>query len=136
VPSFDFGPITAPYAGDTSLVQHRPSATRVGDQVYVAWESSSPLDASSGENVFVARIALDAGKPNGLTQDEEVRLPLGAADARWNSGIHLASSQLFPSGALISAWESTRDGSSRAAVDLMLDFRPAPFVFLPAAGDP
>jgi hypothetical protein len=134
VPSFAFGPITAPYAGDMTLIQDRPSAARVGDQVYVAWESSSPADASAGEQVFVTRIALDPSQPNGLAQDEEMRLPVGGP-IRWNSNVHLASSPLAPSGALMSVWESADESSSLAVTDLMLDFRPSPFVFLPSGGD-
>jgi hypothetical protein len=132
VTAFAFGPTLAPYATDSTLGQRRPSAVRVGDQEYVAWENSPAAGAAAGEQVFVTRVALDPARPNGLAQDQEMQLPFGAPGAGSQSNVRLGASTLFPGGALISTWESASSGASRATPDLMLDFRPSPFVFLPA----
>ena len=130
VSPFAFGPTLAPYATATGLTQRRPAATRVGDQVYAAWEMASPADASAGEQVFVTRVALSPGQPNGIARDQEMRMPYAGGGAAWQSNVHLGVSTLFPAGALVTTWESASDGSSRAVTDLLLDFRPSPFVFL------
>jgi hypothetical protein len=129
VQPFPFGPLAAAYH-DPSLEQRRPGAAHVGDQHYLSWESTSP---GGGSTVFLTRVSLDPGQPNGIRQDEEIRVPYPSG-AGWQSNVHLAASPLFPAGALISVWETASDGTSRASTDVMLDFRPSPFVFLGPAG--
>jgi hypothetical protein len=130
--TFSFDPLAAASL-EPSLEQHFPSAARVGDSMYVAWQSSSPADAGAGEQAFVMRVVLDPAASNGVRWDEEIRLPYPTGGG-WQSNVHLASSPLFPDGALISTWETASDGTSRASTDVMLDFRPSPFVFLGSTG--
>jgi cysteine-rich repeat protein len=129
VGTFALGPRLAGYASDPTLKQARPSAARVGDESFVAWENASPGDAVAGETVFLTRVAFDPAQPNGIVQDDEMRLPFGTAGAGWQTNPHVGVSTLAPAGALVSVWESASNGSARATSDLMLDLRPTPFVF-------
>jgi hypothetical protein len=111
----------------SSVSQRRPTATRAGDRVYLGWTETDDAGAR-GEQVFLAPVALDAAA--GAAIGTPMPLPRGTASAGWRRNLRLAASSLFPAGAVISTWESASDGSSLAAVDLVLDFRPSPFVFL------
>jgi hypothetical protein len=138
VQAFLMGPeVASGSASDPSVKQRRPSAVRVGDDCYVAWESTSPASAGgSGAQASLSRVAFDASAPDRVRQDPPIHLPYPAGGG-WPSHVHLAASPLFPAGALISAWEAASDGTLRATSDVELDFRPSPFVFLarPDAGD-
>lgn len=125
-----FGPLDAPLAGDTSLPQRRPSAVRVQDHVYVGWENASGHGAQPATQVLIARMELSANGST-LMQSEELRLPLALAHVGDQQNLRLGGSQLFPDGALITVWEQPFGGALLGA-DLMLDFRPSPFVMLPA----
>jgi hypothetical protein len=130
VTAFSVAPFAAEFA-DPSLAQRRPAAARVGDVAYLAFETQSPADAGAGAQLFLERVAFDASQPNGVLRDQEMRLPYPAGGTT-SSNVHFAASALFPTGALISTWEE----ANRAGVDLALDFRPSPFVFLRDAGSP
>jgi hypothetical protein len=95
----------------------------------VGW-TVGPADGSSDERVLLALVTSDAAEPNGVKLGAALIFPLGGVATGWESNLHLAASPLFPKGALISTWESAASASSLAAVDLKLDFRPSPFVFL------
>jgi len=116
-----------PYASDTTLAQRRPSAARVGERVYVAWESTSPLGSGEGTDAFVARVELD---PDGemLVQDTETTLPFGFLHPGAQRNPRIAASPLFPEGAVIALWEDVEQPGGGST--LTLDFRPSPFVTL------
>ena len=104
-----------------------------GDIVYVGWQFEDDTDAGSIDRVFVATAELDATSPGGLRLRDELLLPPAplAAGAGKIGNMRLAASPLFPSGALISAWEQT---TAAHATTLVLDLRPSPFVFLNGEG--
>jgi hypothetical protein len=117
---------------DPALTPTPPSAARVGDRTYVAWQSAGSADAASGDEVVVALVSVDAGAANGLAWDLPLRLPYPDGGGS-PSNVHLGASTLFPDGALMSLWETTPPGV--AAAGIQLDFRPSPFVFTGDGGD-
>jgi len=119
--------LDAAAAPPSSVSQRRPTATRAGESVYLGWTETDGTGAA-GERVFLAAVAPDAVA--GFAIGAPMALPRGATAGGWRRNLHLTASTLFPAGAVISTWESASDGSSLAAVDLVLDFRPSPFVFL------
>jgi hypothetical protein len=102
----------------------------VGDVTYVAWQNASP--SAIGDRVLVAKVALDPADNTKLIVNDQLMLPQDGSAAGPQVNPRLGASPLFPSGALISAWE---DATNRANA-LKIDFRPSPFVFLnnPEAG--
>jgi hypothetical protein len=124
--SVDAGPDAAMPADGVS--QHRPAATRLGDAVYVGWTNSS-RDGSVGDRVFLSEVGSISS--TALTFGAARTLPLGASEQTpWQSNLRLGASSLFPGGAVIAVWERAMDASALTTVDLMLDLRPSPFVFL------
>jgi cysteine-rich repeat protein len=105
----------------------KPSATRVGDTVYVAWESSTNVGNPNVSAGLVATVELDPLDPTNIVW--KLAVPQSGV-ARL--GPRLAAAPLFPGGALISLWEVPRNDGSQHSNQLVLDFRPSPFVFLPA----
>src|SRR6185295_19522346 len=78
VESFDLAPRLTAYAMDTMLSLAKPSAVRVGDRVYLAWESwTNAVDATDRE-AFLAEIALDPTDATKIVQHIETPLPRGA----------------------------------------------------------
>ncbi len=113
------------------LDQRRPSAARVGDVVYVAWQNALPRELGVGDRLVVATATLDATSEHKVVFGSEMRLPYGLPPAGAQTNPRLGVSPLFPAGALATVWESRAaetDGGTAGA--LMLDFRPSPFVFL------
>jgi hypothetical protein len=128
-------PLVEPYASDGSLAQRRPSLTRVGARVYLAWETQSPLGDPLRSEVFFAELgwsAEDSGDgPGELMQHEERPLQIDAPRAGDQRNARLAASPLFPEGAVITLWEDHSgllDG--RPAPDVLMAFRPSPLVTL------
>jgi hypothetical protein len=128
-----FEPAAPASGSDVTLHQSRASAVRVGDIVYAGWQFEDDTDAGSIDRVFVATAELDATSPGGLRLRDELLLPPApvAVGAGKIGNMRLAASPLFPSGALISAWEQT---TATHATTLVLDLRPSPFVFLNGGG--
>ena len=114
-----------PYAGDATLAQRRPAATRAGARVYLAWESESPDFDERASELFVARVELDA--EDKLVQRPEQAFPPGVPRAGDQRNPHLASNDLFPEGAVIMLFEDRPLGANS---DVLLDYRPSPFVWL------
>jgi len=127
VSPLDVGPPAAPATGAS---QRRPSATRVGDRIYLAWTSTA-AGPSGDEQVLLATATADETAAGGVAFGAPMPLPRGDDASGWRRNLRLGASPLFPAGAVISTWESASDGSSLARVDLMLDLRPSSFVFLP-----
>jgi hypothetical protein len=127
VEPFAVDPSLAPYATDPASTQRGPRAVRIGGQAYLAWESSWSGDGSAGDHFFLAPVRLDSTEPHGVALGPEVGLPLGAPAVGIQSNGHLGASDLYPQGALIFVWEDP----STARSNVIVDFRPAPFVELP-----
>jgi len=121
-----------PYASDATVAQGRPSAVSVAGRAYVAWESARPGGGDVQSEVFVARVELDAAQ-DALVPHPELAMPLDLPHAGAFRNPRVASSPLFPDGALLTVWEQS-SGPDGDGTLLMLDLRPSPFVMLtPAA---
>jgi hypothetical protein len=124
-------PSTAPYDGDETLRQRRPAATRVGDRLFIAWETESPLADPLRSEYWVAELGWSANEPRRIQKLAEWPARADAIRSGDQKSPALAASPLFPGGALITVWEDhSRQLAGRPAADLMLDFRPVPFVAL------
>jgi hypothetical protein len=134
------GPVTSavfarelePYAADATLTMRRPSAVRAGDDVYVAWEGESENSDPLADEVFLARVRRDPQGASQLSEELLFRLPHDSARTGPQRNARVATSPLFPGGALITTWEDESRNPPRAGAELMLDFRPVPFVMLPS----
>ena len=122
----EFVPTLEPYADDATLAQRRPAATRAGARVYLAWESESPDFDERASELFVARVELDA-EDESFVQHPEQPFPPGVSRAGSQRNPHLASNDLFPEGAVIMLFEDRPLGANS---DVLLDYRPSPFVWL------
>jgi len=120
----------APAGGDAgaSLGGRGPSATRVDGQVFVLWQEAS-AGGSEGD-LRTVMVTLDPENPSRVRATDVP--PLQHSTANRENG-RLASSPLFPQGALITVWEARRNMGAEAA--LMLELHPWPFVRLDAKGD-
>ena len=124
-------PSTPPYDRDESLRQRRPAAARVGDRLFIAWETESPLADPLRAEFWVAELAWSASEPARVQKLSEWAAPADAIRSGDRKSPALAASPLFPGGALITVWEDhSRQLAGRPATDLMLSFRPVPFVAL------
>ena len=127
----EFSPATPPYDVDASLRQRRPVAARAGNRIFVAWESESPLGDPLRAEFWVAEIGWSANEPQVIRRLGEWPAPAGAFRVGDQKSPALASSPLFPGGALITVWEDhSHLLPGRPSPDLMLNFRPIPFVSL------
>jgi hypothetical protein len=126
-----FLPTTPPYDRDETLRQRRPAAARVNDRLFVAWETESALGDPLLSEFFVAEIGWSAGEPHVIRSIAEWPAPADAFRSGDQKGPALAASRLFPGGALITVWEDhSRLLTGRPSPELMLNFRPVPFVLL------
>jgi cysteine-rich repeat protein len=120
---------TSPYADEPTLAQRRPSAVAVGNRFFVAWEMESPGDVRFLTDAWFQEITWSEAQ--GISPAHEWRAPRDAARFGHQHNPSLASSPLIPDGALIAVWEDDfGDRSSGADADLVLRFRPVPFVTL------
>jgi hypothetical protein len=132
VSPFELIPLTAPYSSDATLAQRRPSLARVGDQLFLAWESASPLGDARGQETWIERLQWSPDHPTTLDMPHEEPLPLKAPTDGNQENPRLGTSPLFPGGALITLWEDHSLAiSGRPSPDIMLGFRPVPWVTLP-----
>jgi hypothetical protein len=76
-------------------------------------------------------VELDPANSSVIALSDEMELPYAQAPVGTHVNLRLGASPLFPSGALIAAWE---DATGSGAPALMLDFRPWPFVYLGDGG--
>ena len=131
----EFVPSTQPYASDTRLRQRRPAATRVGNRIFLAWENESPLGDPLQDQFWVSEIEWSPTDPKAIRRLGEWPAPVDAFRLGHQKSPALAASPLFPDGALISVWED-HSGllAGRPSPDLMLNFRPVPFVTLADGG--
>ena len=130
VSTSELAPLRAPYADDASLSQRRPSAARVGERVYVAWEQASPPGDAHGRRAIIAPLQFDSASQI-LVQGEERALALDAGLDGDQLNPRVAASELFPEGALVSVWEDAPAGTSaRSRAPIALELRPSPFVTL------
>ena len=129
-----FVPKTSPYDRDTGLRQRRPAAARVGDRLFLAWETDSAAGDPLGTEAFLAEVSWSPSAPTALRQLEEWPMPLTLPRRGDQRRPALAESPLFPQGALIMLWDDeSRMLPERPLPDVMLGFRPTPFVVLPDA---
>lgn len=125
------GALAEPGANDDALVQRRPRAARVGERVYVAWESEGTPGADAS-TVFVQQLDAEASGFAEVITVNEWGLPIegpAGGDARNPA---LAASPLVPDGALIATWEDHAGvQTGRPVPDVMIGVRPSPIVTLP-----
>jgi hypothetical protein len=131
VVSAPLGVLTESYSGDTSIDQRRPAAARVGERTFVGWQSESPSGTALGDEVWVQEFEWDPGGSDPIEAIDERALPIDPPRGGDQRNSTLAVSPLFPGGALITLWE---DWSGllpgRDAPDVLMGFRPVPFVTL------
>jgi hypothetical protein len=124
-------PAMEPYDRDFNLRQRRPTAARVGDRIFVAWETESPLADPLRAEFFVAELGWSPSEPRAIRKIGEWPAPADAIRMGDQKSPALAASPLLPGGALITLWEDhSRLLSGRPTADLMFEFRPVPFVRL------
>lgn len=131
--------MTSPYDSDASLEQRRPSAVRVGDRVFIGWETESPLNDPLESEIWLQEIGWNADAPGVIEVLDEEPVQVDATRMGDQLDPGLAASPLFPEGALITVWEDySQDLSGQGSADLVLGFRPTPFVTLarPDGGAP
>ena len=121
---------------DPSLSQRRPRATRVGDRIYAAWERDLPADAPEAFELVLRQYAWSPTTPAVLDELAEHRLATTAPSRGDQRNPALASSALFPDGALISAWEDQSGQLASQPSAIVLGLRPSPIVELdPSPGE-
>ncbi|MDX2054199.1 MAG: hypothetical protein SFV15_17495 [Polyangiaceae bacterium] len=123
VQSFPLPPLVAPFS-DATISQQRPTLARVGDRIYLSWQSGSPpCDPLSGE-VWIQELAWSSVGPTMLVREPEV--PLGGIASRLGSQQEpsIGAAPLLSNGALISAFEN--GVGSRA--ELVVALKPVPFL--------
>jgi hypothetical protein len=77
-------------------------------------------------------ISFSYGSPDTVNQLEERALPVTAPQSGDQENPVLATSSLYPEGALISVWEDKSGAyGDWPSPELVLGFRPSPFVDLP-----
>ena len=104
------------------LEQRRPRAIKVGERLYIAWENQSPPGYAYDREAFVQQLEVMEPDDGRLDVLGEWRLPLEGPATGDQEMPALASSPLFPDGALVAVWESTGD--------VMIGVRPSPIVEL------
>jgi hypothetical protein len=120
--------LTALYADDTTLTQRRPTAVRVEEEVFIAWEQESPLADERSDEVLLQRLTWDDAE---LVQHDERALPEDGSTVGSQGNPKLAASPLFPGGAVILAWENVMAESGAGLLgDVMFTLRPVPLVDL------
>jgi hypothetical protein len=102
----------------------RPSMVRIGDQIYMSWESASP-DAPRETLALLARVELSN---DAVAVVDVMVLPRDGAEAAAQRSPHLAVSALSPRGALAFVWEQQPAGAIETELGVVL--RPWPFVML------
>jgi len=118
---------------DARLRQSRPAATRVGDRIFVAWQTESPLSDPLQSELWLAEVGWSPSEPARVQLLNE--WPAVADFPRAGDQINpaLASAPQLSGGALITAWEDHgRALPGRPAADVLMSFRPVPFVTLNA----
>jgi len=129
--SRELAPLTPPYDTNTRLRQRRPAAVRVGERIFLAWETESPLGDPLDSEVYLAEVDWSAREPGRIATLNEWLLSYDGPRARDQTAPALAASPLLPGGALIAVWDNdSRTPLNPPSPDLMLAFRPTPFVSL------
>jgi hypothetical protein len=127
--------LTSPYDTDASLRQSRPAATLVGDRIFVAWQTESPLGDPLDSELWVGEIGWSSTNPGVVELLREWPVPPDTPRIGDQANPGLAASPLFPGGALITVWEDeSRTLSGRPSPDLLMNFRPTPLVMLGDGG--
>jgi len=133
--SSELVPLTPPYDGDRTLRQSRPAATRVGDRIFVAWQTEGPLADPLESELWVGELGWSVTDPSAVTLLREWPVPPDTPRVGDQENPGLAAAPLFPGGALIRVWEDdSRTLAGRPSPDVLLSFRPVPFLVLGDGG--
>jgi hypothetical protein len=131
---FSLPALVEPYASDDSLAQTRPALVRVGERIFLSWQTQSPAESGAEQQVFLSQVGWDA--PDSLTVAEEQLLAQDTDGSGDQVSAVLAASPLYPEGALVAAWEDSGPFVGPETLpDLVINVRPTPFVTLPALGE-
>lgn len=127
-------PLSAPYDALETVEQRRPSLARIGDALFLVFESATEPGEPVARELFLQHLGWSSDTADVLMQLEETRLPHGAQPANELRNPRLAATQLYPSGALVALWELHGEAATdRPDPDLRIALRPVPFVTLPTA---
>src|SRR5690606_11808753 len=63
-------PALAPYDADPTLAQRRPGLARLGSQLFLAWQTESPLGDERSQELFLRELSWSADEPNVLNLNE------------------------------------------------------------------
>jgi hypothetical protein len=123
--------IAAPYSTDDGLSQRRPGLVRVGDELFLVWESTSPLGDARANEILLQSLAWTPDDPELLSVTDERSVPTDAPTDGDQQNPRLGASPLFPGGALIVLFEDhTGSDITRPLPDVSLALRPIPWVTL------
>jgi cysteine-rich repeat protein len=116
-----------PYAGDGSLAQHRPSLARVGAQLFLAWQTASPLGDPVDQELFVRELVWNPETPGEVAVAAENTLLIDWMHGGKQQSPVLAGVSLGNGEALLSVFEhgDVRPGS-KVIPELVLGFVPWP----------
>jgi len=118
-----------PATTDALANERGASAVKVDDNVYLSWQSTAS-SIGSHPRVALARVVLDSTSTQGVRIEPVVWPPVSGGQAQPMSSVHLSIASLFPSDAVITAWETTSIPGTTPTSSIEIDFRPSPFVFL------
>jgi cysteine-rich repeat protein len=136
---FDIAPLTEPYASDASLGQSQPAVSAVGSSVFVAWKSETiPLSLEGGE-LWLKELpwSVSSGAVTLDLSHAEIPLPRKNDHVPGHQDFPaLATTPLFPGGALVTAWEDSGNvfGANEGDPDVIFEQIPIPIVRLPSEG--
>lgn len=125
-------PESEPFSSDPTLEQRRPRAVRVGSRIYLAWEHAGPVPSSLGDELTLEEVAWSESDATHLERVAEPHFTVDAPDVGDQRSPVLASSALFPEGALIMAWEDYSGAwPGNRKPEVVMALRPSPIVVLP-----
>ena len=129
-------PSTPPYDSHSELSQRRPSLTRGENQVFLAWETSSPLDDTGGEELFLRELSWSASMPDGVGVVSERSLLLEWTSAGDQQMPAIAAGKVGYDVVLASVFEHAEAlPDSKIVPDIVLGFEPWSTLSVPVAGD-
>jgi hypothetical protein len=118
-------PSSEPYKSNAAVLEQRhPRLIAADGAAYLAWENDAPPGTAPSTVILLARFEL--GTNAELIQQPEIPIDVGS-DSLSDAEPQLAATNLFPGGALLSAWQHDPNKDQ----ELRMSLRPVPWVELP-----